>query len=155
MTGSRARSILALVIVGWYYGVYPDTVVKASSTPFCDGYCNSWVHCYEECFNESTQSYSTCGEWDPNNCAAGDPPCNAPYWIYYPTTIGTWQDDHYPYYCNFNATVHVRRNDACGVYGEEHYCTWVMPLHTINNPPFSGYCCYYYGCGGTGSSCDI
>lgn len=129
------------------------------------------VQCEEVCTNSNHESCETeCFEgWTPWTCydyvmAFGDGSpahcceelgCGTSCSTYYSyTAIGTFDEDYYDgptlVGCGRWTTYHVDR-DSCGLADRcEQYIDVYVP-----NPPYTGYCCEQYGCGGTGSSCDI
>jgi hypothetical protein len=142
--------------------VFPgDVSATRLEPPQCEDLCTQSAN--ESCETECAIGWSqtTCydyvmvyGDGSPAHCC--EPlGCGVSCEIYYSyTPISTFDEDYYDgstlVGCGRWTTYHVDR-DSCGLADRcEQFIDYYVP-----NPPYPGYCCEQYGCGGTGPSCDI
>ena len=143
--------------------VFPDhTVLSARRYDYCSNICGPTVPCWTECQGTEPPYYTTCGEYNPNNCDWGS---SCPDWDYDYQAIGAWGVDNYDWVyhdetwfyemvsCTHRVTYHVTKTDLCGQQATQEFCTYGEP--TVVNTQSNGWCCCAYQGGGTYDQCDI
>jgi hypothetical protein len=156
---------LSLLLFAAQQIVFSGHISAAPLEPLqCEGFCTINESCESECFEGYDPT--TCGayvlQWGDGSPAVccdtlGCGESCTPSYTY--TPVGTWGRDNYDWVYHNNAwwyelvsctyyTTYLADDSECN----NDYCLYDAEF-TEPNPPFPGYCCWAYSCGGSGSSC--